>query len=223
MDSLSDRGFHATAAHLSLTDDMHSPPASEHVTLMCRLRTDLRKQVLGNGILHVLRSGCRWKDCPLKMSRPPRLMTLTTGGVRRGSSTSCSRAWRRPGIFPTSSASTAPHQGTPLRGRVKTALPRCYSTTSRRRSACRRSEPRSSSVQQDKTPSIPAQPHRRPQAQRRRAHVLPNEGLAPHRHGCDRLASLMHRISSIGNVSQPRRLRPSPFTDLTWCGSGGGS
>lgn len=66
MDSLSDRGFHATAAHLLLTDGMHSPPASEHVTLMCRLRTDLRKQVLGNGILHVLRSACRWKDCPLK-------------------------------------------------------------------------------------------------------------------------------------------------------------
>ena len=172
------------------------------------------------------------------MSRSPRFMTATTGGVRRAAGTSCGRAQQRPGPSPTSPASTAPtsrptapqpgqkggcdaghrpvtwrtDQQDPRSGRRSRQADclrpdaRQHRRHQRRRDPARRhraaaapagrrpmmpitcasgfkrSHRSGDPVQQHAAPSIPAQSHRLPQAQRHRTHVLPDEGLAPYCH-----------------------------------------
>ena len=55
-------------------------------------RVDDRRVI--SGILHVLKIGCRWQDCPTDYGRPRPSTTASTGGPGAGSGPSCWRRWR---------------------------------------------------------------------------------------------------------------------------------
>lgn len=46
-----------------------------------------------SGILHVLKTGCRWRDVPPDTGRRPRSTIATTAGRSAASGSACSRSW----------------------------------------------------------------------------------------------------------------------------------
>jgi transposase len=53
-----------------------------------------------SGIVHVLKSGGRWRDCPRRTARTRRSTTATTGGPAGASGAPCWRRWPRQGGSP---------------------------------------------------------------------------------------------------------------------------
>jgi transposase len=47
-----------------------------------------------SGILHVLKTGCCWRDVPAAQGPPPRSTTGSPGGRGAASGNACSREWR---------------------------------------------------------------------------------------------------------------------------------
>ena len=56
-------------------------------------RVDDRRVI--SGILHVLKTGCRWRDCPSQMDRTQRSIIATTGGRSAVFGSGSSRRWLR--------------------------------------------------------------------------------------------------------------------------------
>src|SRR4051794_13402913 len=65
------------------------------------------RQVL-SGILHVLTSGCRWRDCPSEYGPRTTVYTASTAGPVAASGRPCWPPWPRPDGPETRPPSTAP-------------------------------------------------------------------------------------------------------------------
>jgi transposase len=63
-------------------------------------------RVIG-GLLHVLKTGRRWRDVPAEHGPAGAVCNATTGGGAAGCGSACSRRPPRPARSPTSSPSTA--------------------------------------------------------------------------------------------------------------------
>lgn len=57
-------------------------------------RVDDRRVI--SGILHVLKTGCRWRDVPPEYGPPTTIYNPTTGGRGEVSGSACSSRWRPP-------------------------------------------------------------------------------------------------------------------------------
>ena len=80
-------------------------------------RVDDRRVI--SGILHVLKTGCRWRDVPRNTVRPPRSTTAITGG-RDGAYDTAFRADGRRRPHPAGAFHRQhPRKGTPLRSGPK--------------------------------------------------------------------------------------------------------
>ena len=65
-------------------------------------------RVVISGILHVLKTGCRWRDVPADYEPPTTIYNATIAGRSVASGRGSTRGWPRLAPFPRTCRSTAP-------------------------------------------------------------------------------------------------------------------